>query len=228
VLLGIDERELAAVGLDPDTQPHLLVYGDGRSGKSATLRTYLREVIRTRTPKEALLVVVDYRRSLLGEVPDGHLLGYLTSASEATSAIEDLARHLESRLPGRDVGPDQLRSRSWWTGPEVYVVADDYDLVSTQQVSPLAPLVPLLPRSRDVGLHVVVARRTGGAGRAAYEPVLQSLRELAVPGLVLSGPPDEGVLVATIRPEPLPPGRGRLWTRERGVEVIQVAWTDPR
>jgi S-DNA-T family DNA segregation ATPase FtsK/SpoIIIE len=228
VLLGIDERELAAVGLDPDTQPHLLVYGDGRSGKSATLRTYLREVTRTRTPKEALLVVVDYRRSLLGEVPDSHLLGYLTSASEATSAIEDLARHLESRLPGRDVGPDQLRSRSWWTGPEVYVVADDYDLVSTQQASPLAPLVPLLARSRDVGLHVVVARRTGGAGRAAYEPVLQSLRELAVPGLVLSGSPDEGVLVATIGPEPLPPGRGRLWTRERGVEVVQLAWTDPR
>ena len=38
LLLGINEKELAPVGLDPDSQPHLLIYGDGQSGKSATLR----------------------------------------------------------------------------------------------------------------------------------------------------------------------------------------------
>ena len=53
------------------------------------------------------------------------------------------------------------------------------------------------------------------------------MRELATPGLMLSGSPDEGVLIATIKPQQLPPGRGRLWTRERGVEVVQVGWTDP-
>ena len=84
-----------------------------------------------------------------------------------------------------------------------------------------------MAQSRDVGLHVVVARRSGGAGRASYEAVLQSMRELAMPGLMLSGSPDEGVLIANIRPQALPPGRGRLWTRERGVEVVQIGWTDP-
>ena len=44
---------------------------------------------------------------------------------------------------------------------------------------------------------------------------------------MLSGSPDEGVLIANIKPQPLPPGRGRLWTRERGVDVVQIAWTDP-
>jgi S-DNA-T family DNA segregation ATPase FtsK/SpoIIIE len=227
VLLGINEKELAPVGLDPDTQPHLLIYGDGQSGKSATLRAYLREVIRTRSPKQAQLCVVDYRRSLLGEVPEDYLLNYLTSATQATPTIKDLAAYLESRIPGPDVTPEQLRTRSWWKGAEVYVVIDDYDLVSTQQSSPIAPLQPLMAQSRDVGLHVVVARRSGGAGRASYEAVLQSMRELAMPGLMLSGSPDEGVLIATIKPQPLPPGRGRLWTRERGVEVVQVGWTDP-
>jgi S-DNA-T family DNA segregation ATPase FtsK/SpoIIIE len=53
------------------------------------------------------------------------------------------------------------------------------------------------------------------------------MRELAMPGLMLSGSPDEGVLIGTIKPQPLQPGRGRLWTRERGTEVVQVAWTDP-
>jgi S-DNA-T family DNA segregation ATPase FtsK/SpoIIIE len=227
LLLGINEKELAPVGLDPDMQPHLLIYGDGQSGKSATLRTYLREVTRTRTPSEAQLVVVDYRRSLLGEVPEDYLLNYLTSATQATPTVKDLAAYLESRIPGPDVTPDQLRTRSWWKGAEVYVVIDDYDLVSTQQSSPIAPLQPLMAQSRDVGLHVVVARRSGGAGRASYEAVLQSMRELAMPGLMLSGSPDEGVLIGNIKPQPLPPGRGRLWTRERGTEVVQVAWTDP-
>ncbi|MEO6511542.1 MAG: type VII secretion protein EccCb, partial [Nocardioides sp.] len=227
VLLGINEKELAPVGLDPESQPHLLIYGDGQSGKSATLRAYLREVVRTRSPQEAQIVVVDYRRSLLGELPEDYQLNYLTSGTQATPTIKDLAAYLESRIPGPDVTPDQLRTRSWWKGAEVYVVIDDYDLVSTQQSSPIAPLQPLMAQSRDVGLHVVVARRSGGAGRASYEAVLQSMRELAMPGLMLSGSPDEGVLIANIKPQSLPPGRGRLWTRERGVELVQVGWTDP-
>ena len=72
----------------------------------------------------------------------------------------------ESRLPGPDVTPEQLRDRSWWTGAEVFVVIDDYDLVATQHASPLLALQPLLAQARDTGLHVVVARRSGGASRA--------------------------------------------------------------
>ncbi|MGB0190734.1 MAG: type VII secretion protein EccCb, partial [Nocardioides sp.] len=227
LLLGVDERELAPLGLDVDAEPHLLVLGDGQSGKSALLRTYVQEVARTRGAAEAQVVVVDYRRSLLGEVPEGHLLQYLTSAQQATPALRDLAAYLEQRIPGPDVTPEQLRSRSWWQGAEVFVVVDDYDLVATQQSSPLAPLQPLLAQARDVGLHVVVARRSGGASRALYEPVIQTLRDLAMPGLLLSGSPDEGPLLGTLRPTPLPPGRGRLVTRDRGVETVQVAWSEP-
>ena len=122
--------------------------------------------------------------------------------------------------------PEQLRARTWWTGAEVFVLVDDYDLVATQQTSPVALMAPLLPQARDVGLHLVVARRSGGASRALYEPIIQSLRDLAQPGLMLSGSPDEGPLLGNVRPTPQPPGRGRLVTRERGVEALQTAWTD--
>ncbi|HEU5037895.1 MAG TPA: type VII secretion protein EccCa [Nocardioides sp.] len=227
LLLAVNERELAAVGLDVDAEPHLLMFGDGRSGKSAVLRAYAHEVMRTRTPKEAQLIVVDYRRSLLGEVPDEYLLNYLTSSAQAQPALQDLASYLEGRIPGPDVTPDQLRNRSWWTGAEVFVLVDDYDLIATQQSSPVAALQPLLPQARDVGLHVVVARRSGGASRALYEPVIQSLRDLAMPGLLLAGSPDEGPLLGTQKPQPGPPGRGRLITRDRGVEVVQMAWCEP-
>jgi S-DNA-T family DNA segregation ATPase FtsK/SpoIIIE len=203
------------------------MFGDGQSGKSAILRAYAHEVMRTRSPEEAQLVVVDYRRSLLGEVPDEYLLNYLTSAAQAQPALRDLASYLEGRIPGPDVTSDQLRNRSWWTGAEVFVLVDDYDLVATQQSSPVAALQPLLAQARDVGLHVVVARRSGGASRALYEPVIQSLRDLAMPGLLLSGSPDEGPLLGSQKPQPGPPGRGRLVSRDRGVEVVQMAWREP-
>jgi DNA segregation ATPase FtsK/SpoIIIE, S-DNA-T family len=227
LLLGVNERELAPVGLDVDQEPHLLVFGDGRSGKSALLRSYAHEIMRTRTADQAQIVVVDYRRSLLGEVPDEYLLNYLTSGAQATPVLKDLADYLETRIPGPDVTPEQLRGRSWWQGAEVFVLVDDYDLVATQQGSPVAPLQPLLAQARDVGLHLALARRSGGASRALYEPVIQSLRDLAMPGLMLSGSPDEGPLLGNLKPAPASPGRGRLVSRDRGREVVQLGWLDP-
>ena len=224
--LGINEKELAPIGLDVDAEPHLLLFGEGQSGKSAALRTYVHEVMRTRTPRRAQLVVVDYRRSLLGEVPEEYLLNYLTSSVQATPVLRDLASYLENRIPGEDVTAEQLRNRSWWTGAEVFVVVDDYDLVATQQGSPVAALQPLMAQARDVGLHLVVARRSGGASRALYEPVLQAMRDLAMPGLLLSGSPEEGPLIGNLKPTPSLPGRGRLVTRDRGVQTVQVGWLD--
>lgn len=227
LLLGINEKELAPVGVDVDAEPHMLIFGDGQSGKSALLRAYVREIMRTRSAKEAQIVLVDYRRSMLGEVPEEYLLNYLTSATQAGPALKDIATYLEGRIPGPDVTPDQLRNRSWWTGAEVFVVVDDYDLVSTQQSAPVQALQPLMAQARDVGLHVVVARRAGGASRALYEPVIQSLRDLAMPGVMLSGPRDEGVLIGNVRCQPMPPGRARFVTRDGGTEVTQMAWSEP-
>jgi S-DNA-T family DNA segregation ATPase FtsK/SpoIIIE len=227
VLLGVNERDLAPIGLDIDAEPHLLAFGDSGAGKSALLRGYIREVLRTRTPEQAKFVVVDYRRSLLGEVPDEYLLEYVTTAPQAEETLGQLAAFVKDRLPGSDVTPQQLRDRSWWTGADVFVVFDDYDLVASQSSAPASPLVPMLAQARDVGLHVAVARRSGGASRTLYEPVIQSLRDLAMPGVLLAGSPDEGPLIGNTRPAPGVPGRGRLITRDRGVEVIQTAWTEP-
>lgn len=225
ILLGIDEAALAPVGIDPTDESHLYAFGDGGSGKSALLRGIASEVQRLWTPREAQVFAVDFRRSLLGEIPDEYLAGYLTTQDQAQSEIAGLADYLRGRLPGPDVTPEQLRARSWWSGAEVFVLVDDYDLVSTSTGNPLTPLVPLLAQAGDVGLHLVLTRRTGGASRSMYEPVLQSLRDLAAPGLVLSGSPDEGALIGGAKPVPGPAGRGQLVTRDRGRQVVQVAFT---
>jgi S-DNA-T family DNA segregation ATPase FtsK/SpoIIIE len=89
--------------------------------------------------------------------------------------------------------------------------------------NPLRALAEFLPQARDIGLHLVLTRRTGGAARALYEPIVQRLRELASPGLVMSGDADEGPLIGQVRPGPLPAGRGRLVTRREGTRLIQLA-----
>jgi S-DNA-T family DNA segregation ATPase FtsK/SpoIIIE len=110
----------------------------------------------------------------------------------------------------------------------MYVVIDDYDLVAAPNgVNPLAPLLEYLPHAEDLGLHVVVARRSGGAARGMFDPVLSRLRDLGCMGLMMSASPDEGVLLGTVRPTQLPPGRGTLVTRYQQQQLVQVAWTDP-
>jgi S-DNA-T family DNA segregation ATPase FtsK/SpoIIIE len=228
LLLGLDEADLAPIGLDLAESPHVYLFGDADSGKSAFLRTYAHEVARLHAPEDARLFVIDYRRALLGELPESHLGEYLTTEDQATAAVEGITEFLRTRLPGPDVTPEQLRARSWWQGAEVYFLVDDYDLVVTSAGSPLRPLVPLLAQAGDVGLHLALTRRSGGASRAMFEPVLQAVRDLGSPGILLSGNPDEGALIGRTKPTPQPPGRGRIVSRELGEQVLQLAWQPPR
>jgi S-DNA-T family DNA segregation ATPase FtsK/SpoIIIE len=227
VTLGIAESNLGPVHLDFSADPHFLAFGDVESGKSSLLRVITEGITAAYTPDEALILVADYRRGLLGAVPTPHLLGYAGSETVLTGLITDCETALRNRLPGADVTPDQLRHRSWWRGPELFVVVDDYELVAAVGRNPLLPLLEFLPQARDLGLHLVIARGSGGAGRALFEPVLQRVRELGSPGLMMSGSKDEGVLIGDVKPTAQPAGRGTLVSRRHGTGLIQVAWTKP-
>ncbi len=145
-----------------------------------------------------------------------HVIGYGTSGPTTEDLIASVAGYMERRLPGPDVTPEELRSRSWWTGPQCFVLVDDYDLVAAGSSNPLQPLADYLSQARDIGLHLVIARRSGGASRAMYEPILQRLRELSSPGLVMSGDRDEGALVGGVAAGPAPAGSRRVGHSEGG------------
>jgi DNA segregation ATPase FtsK/SpoIIIE, S-DNA-T family len=228
VLVGIGETELQPIAVDFAVEAHLITLGQGECGKTATLRTLCREIVRTTTADSAQLFIVDFRRTLLGVVESDHLAGYAPSAAALTAQLASLVKRLQARMPGEDVSQQQLRTRSWWSGPEIYVVIDDYDLLAAPNgTNPLAVLLDFLPHAKDLGLHVVVARRSGGAARAMFDPVLARLRDLGCMGLMMSASPDEGVLLGSARPSQLPPGRGTLVTRAHRDQLIQIAWSDP-
>nr|WP_084180914.1 type VII secretion protein EccCa [Jatrophihabitans endophyticus] len=225
VVLGIEGQRLQPVAFDPRQEQGLVVLGDGESGKTSLLRSIATQVTTIWQPSEAKIVLIDYRRSLLGEFSGDGVLAYAATAQQAVDAVAGLAEGFTKRLPGTDVTPEQLRTRSWWTGPEVYVLVDDYDLVASTQ-NPLLPLVDFLPQARDIGLHLVIARRAGGASRALVDPVVGRLRELGQPAVVLSAPRDEGALFG-VRPGPQPAGRGTLVNRRFGTVPIQLLAADP-
>lgn len=221
--IGIDESALAAVHLDLGSQPHFYAFAAPESGKTTLLRNIALGLLERNTAAQAKLIVVDYRRTMLGVVEGPHLAGYAATTKALEPMVAHLVQVLGERMPGPDVTQRQLRERSWWSGPEIYVLVDDYDLVSASSPNPLLPLVEFLSQAKDVGLHLILARRSGGAARAMFDPVLGRLRELSADGIVMSGSRDEGPLIGGARPSAMPPGRGILVTRAGGEQLIQVA-----
>ncbi|UUV30097.1 type VII secretion protein EccCa [Amycolatopsis roodepoortensis] len=226
--VGIHEHDLSPMRHDFAADPHFFLLADTQCGKTSFLRTLARRIETTYQPSEARIVLVDHRRGLLGEIGDEYLLGYGTNDSHSAGLMTEVAASLAKRLPGPDVTPEQLRARNWWHGPEIFVLVDDYDMVATHENHPLMPLLPLVAQGSDIGLHVVLARRSGGAGRGLFEPFLTRLREVGTPGLMMSGDRDEGPLLGGMRAQVLPPGRGWLIDRRGHKGLVQLAWLPPR
>ncbi|WP_170208851.1 type VII secretion protein EccCa [Micromonospora pisi] len=225
VPLGLDESGMQPVWHDFADLPHLTVLGDSESGKTNLLRHLARAVMARYTPAEARILIVDYRRQLFDAVPQPYRLGYSVSADSTKETIADAILGLGPRMPGADVTPEQLRRRDWWSGPRLFVLIDDYDLLAGHD-SPLLPLVPYLSQGADIGFHLVLTRGAANVMRMSMDPLIRRLQETNSPDVALSCPPNEGPLLGNTKPRHLPPGRALLCTR-RGARLIQTAWSAP-
>ena len=223
VALGWGEADLAPVWHDFSSTAHLTVLGDTESGKTNLLRLVAHAVTRCYTPDEARVVLVDLRRELYDAVPPEYRLGYAVSAPVASQIVTDMAATLSERMPGQDVTPEQLRRRDWWTGPELFLIIDDYDLVASSASNPFQPLLEFLPQASDIGLHVIVARAAAGSARMSMDALLRRMWESNTPDVALSCPPQEGVLLGNVRPRVFPPGRAMLLTRRQHM-ILQTAF----
>ncbi|GGU04708.1 MULTISPECIES: type VII secretion protein EccCa [Streptomyces] len=224
IAIGIDETNLEPVFVDFETDPFFLIFGESESGKTALLRLIAKQLCERYTPEQARIVVGDYRRTMLEAVAPSHLLEYAPMASAMQMHMDAINTVMTKRAPKPDITPQQLRDRSWWTGPQLYVLVDDFELVATNSGNPLQVLVENLPFARDVGIRFIVARSAAGASRAMYEPFMQRAKELGAQGVILSGDPSEGDILGNVRARPMPPGRGTFVSRKRGTPLVQLGW----
>ncbi|MFE6667367.1 type VII secretion protein EccCa [Streptomyces sp. NPDC057697] len=222
VPLGLEDQRLDVFHHDFEEHPHLVVVGDVETGKS-NLLAHLADGIRARyAPDEARIVLVDYRRGLAEAVPESHRLGYATGAGLLGQMVDGVARAMKERVPGPDIAPARLKLRDWWSGPRLFLLVDDHELVSTGGMGgdPFGPLHEFLAQADEIGLHLVVARGANGSGRAMMsDQLLRRMVEANTPVLLMSCPPSEGQVVAGTKPRVLPAGRGLYITRRRTVQI---------
>jgi S-DNA-T family DNA segregation ATPase FtsK/SpoIIIE len=223
--LGLFEADLEPAWHDFSESPHLLVIGDSESGKTNLLRLIARSVAARYTPEEARILLVDYRRTLAGTVPEEHLLGQAMSSDALKDLLSGVAPAIAQRVPGTDISPSRMRLADWWQGPRLFVLVDDYEMVGNSFNNPFEPLLEHLTLGYEMGIHLVVARAATGAARSAADPLVRRLMEVNSSGLLLSCPPAEGQLLGNVKPRLLPPGRALRVVR-RKTTVIQTAMVD--
>ena len=251
--------ELAPI---PNFSQNLLIYGERECGKSNISRSVMESVMRQFTPKDAVIIIIDplrqqlierdrlyergfVRRAKVSEPQgDGEPTripppGYVTTADDIRETAKMLASVMASRKPDDDASVEQLRNRTYFTGPEIYVFIDNFasltdgyafkcafDEVEVQGES----VSKLLATGVDLGVHFIVTDSSGFSERVKTSLFLQALRmQMMAPILQLAGQPSSGEPLGQayhLKPSRWRPGQGRLIVDADTFEMVQTAWLD--
>ncbi|MBB4675965.1 hypothetical protein HNR67_002083 [Crossiella cryophila] len=187
---------------------HLACFGDPASGRSTLIKTFLRGLVALRSPEQARVVGVDYRRTWFNAYCEGMLLEYVRDPGKFETVMAEIRQSLDRRRT----------AEHGWQGPDLYLVIDDYDLLSTKSRHQLAPL---LTEADKTGFHLVLA----GRHLAQLDEVTKELDRTDTTVLALSGGLKTPTPVTRIITRPLPPGRA-ITRRGTTEETVQITWTE--
>ncbi len=236
---AISELDLSPVYLNFAENAHLMVTGRRECGRTTTLATIMSEIGRLYAPgassappppagqPSAQVWLVDPRRQLLTTLGPDYVEKFAYNLDGVQAMMGELAAVLAGREPPPGLSAEELLSRNWWSGPEIFLIVDDIQQLPAGFDSPLHKAAPWVTRAADVGLHVLVTRTFGGWSSAGSDPMLRALAQANAPLLVMDADPDEGFIRGKMKGGPLPRGRGLLMAEDTGV-FVQVAATELR
>ena len=237
---AISELDLPPVYLNFAENSHLMVTGRRECGRTTTLATIMSEIGRLYAPGCHQRTDAAGRAALRAGVADRpapsaadhaglRLRGEVRLQPRRRRGDDGRAgrRLLAGREPPPGLSAEELLSRSWWSGPEIFLIVDDIQQLPPGFDSPLHKAAPWVTRAADVGLHVIVTRTFGGWSSAGSDPMLRALHQANAPLLVMDADPDEGFIRGKMKGGPLPRGRGLLMAEDTGV-FVQVAATEVR
>lgn len=239
IAFGIQEERLTPAYAEMWREPHLLIVGSAKSGKSELVGSFYDSLTR-RFPggvDQAAVIFIDPRRRHLGKIRDNNLFAYVTNEDELIAAVSKLWERYD--ISGRELPPnidaETRAARSWWSGPEIFVIADDYHLfANTRNLAETPKIFKMLPQVENEplaqGWHFVIARAAEeffmGVNR---DPILKRLINDAAPTVMLSGQKFDGQIGEHKFENFGIPGRARyLETALARKGRIQSAWSGIR
>ncbi|MGV0743863.1 type VII secretion protein EccCa [Mycolicibacterium sp. XJ870] len=230
--LGIRESTLGVAYAEMYREPHLAIYGEPKSGKSELIGTIVEGISRQfATHDDAVIVLVDPRSRHLGCIDEKNVVATVRRDEELEPAINALIDRydLTSRTVPAGITAAERKARSWWQGPEIFIVIDDYQIVAPRHSSP--PVHELAPWMRNDalarGFHFVIARNSQGLMMSEHsDPILKQLAEDRAPAVLLSADKFDGAVGETKFERFGIPGRARYVETAFGrTERIQAAWS---
>jgi S-DNA-T family DNA segregation ATPase FtsK/SpoIIIE len=223
---GLSETDLGPAYLDLDDHPHAIAVGAPRSGRTNFLRVACRAITSHYGPDEARLVILDPRRTLLGVVQGPHLGDYAYTQTAIREAVRAVAAEVDARQPPPGTTQEEMMTKKFWSGPEIFVVIDDAGIWPVMD-NPLAALAMHVEQARDSGLHILAGTAVANWNQVAIgSSVLGKMRASLTPTLILDGRRDAGKIVGDLVAEPQRPGKALLFTRSQTSGAL-IAWSTP-
>ncbi|KMV15936.1 type VII secretion protein [Mycolicibacterium conceptionense] len=257
----MDTLALAPV---PNFSQNLLIYGEKGCGKTNAVRSVMESLMRQYTPKNAMFFVIDPLRQMLGErdrlyergfikpakdsevEKNGQMVttrlrpaGYVNTVDDIRGIAQFLVKVMGQRMPGDDATADQLRNRTYFTGPEIYVFIDNLSVFAegfmaktpfdTEEVGGQT-VTKLLATGLDLGVHFIITDNTDFPDHVKSSELLSSLRKnMLAPMLQLAAPPSTADPVGQawhLKPARWREGQGRLIVDAEEYSMVQTALVD--
>lgn len=202
--------------------PHLVVYGQTKAGKTNALALVARRARRIGRGSVEVWSICR-KPDLLQVLGDDGVTHTAGTDDEAGDLVAALTTTLKERTAALRTAWANDNSNS--SGPhEILLLVDDYHLIPTGAGKLLSPLEPFVALGQQLRFHVVLARQHRGSNRSnGTDPVLRALLEGGAPVLLLDGDPTEPPVVETHRAAHQDdPGRGLLVRREHRPVLVQL------
>ncbi len=230
--LGVNLLDTTIAGIGDDE--HLLALGDPRAGKTTLLRSMIDSITRQYTPEEAQIVLADPMYQLLDQrdplKESGFLLGYADNIATLENVMRRVEALIEPRFPTSEISVEQLKERSWYSGPRVFVLIDEVLMLTGAYgtPAPLDYLASVIERRNDLGLNVFCT----GPGRLHIESpstkLPQAIMKLNAPVLLFSGEPQLGNISSRgIRFQNRPTGEALLARAQGSAVTLRTTYTPP-
>ncbi len=222
----------------------LIVVGEKASGRSGLVHALIESIsARYPTQDDAVIALLDPMRSHVGAFAPNpkNLAVYGAGWNEFMPQWQDgLIRWMGEgetdiqKMTYRPVpahGPDEQLTRDWWTGPEIFLIIDDYDhlVARSNRNHPIHSTVPLMKDGVMRGFHVIaVVSDAEWIYKQTSDPMIQHMLAAGAMSLVFSADKFNVTFNGVKADRYGLPGRARFFSGRGANDMVQVAWNGLR